>query len=159
MKHGGGSVMSWGCITAKGYGRLYRVDGIMKKKQYCSILEREFLGTLEDHDIDLENIISQQDNDPKHTSKLVKEWFVNNGVNVLPWPANSPDMNPIEHVWNKLETQVQCRTPCPTTKDQLWNALQEEWENLTSEYLKTLYESMVYWINALSLVNGSYTKY
>ena len=153
MKHGGGSIMVWGCITPLGYGRLHCIEGIMKKEEYCAILEESFLGTLHDYNLDVEDVIFQQDNDPKHTSKLVKEWFSDNGIEVLPWPANSPDMNPIEHVWGELERKVQCRTPPPTTKDQLWTALEEEWKNLRLDYLEKLYESMHHRILSLSLCN------
>ncbi|KIJ43112.1 hypothetical protein M422DRAFT_253615 [Sphaerobolus stellatus SS14] len=85
----------------------------MKKEEYCAILEESFLGIPHDYNLDVEDIIFQQDNDPKHTLKLVKD----------------PDMNPIENIWGELEGQVQCRTPPPTTKNQLWAALEEKWKN------------------------------
>jgi transposase len=72
-----------------------------------------------------------------------------NGIEVLPWLASNPDMNPIEHAWGELEHRVQHRDPHPTNIGQLWVALQEEWvalqeewENLQFSFRKELYESM-----------------
>ena len=74
VKFGGGGIFVWGCFTAQGIGYLVRIDGGMDAKLYCEILEDDFLGTLDYYDINLVDIIYQQDNDPKHTAKITKEW-------------------------------------------------------------------------------------
>ena len=159
IKHGGGSVMVWGCMTSHGFGRLHLVEGRMNAVQYVSILEDAFLGTLQDQNIDRRNIYFQQDNDPKHTSKLAKAWFQDNHIDVLDWAPNSPDMNIIESAWMQLASRMTLRNPRPSNTTELFSALQEEWAGLSKDYCASLYESIPRRINALSLAKGKWTKY
>lgn len=73
VKHGGGSVMVWGCFSHAGVGQLLQVEGILKKEQYHSILQRQAIPS----GINLigRGFIFQQDNDPKHTSKLCTSYL------------------------------------------------------------------------------------
>jgi DDE superfamily endonuclease/Homeodomain-like domain len=162
VKHGGGSLMVWGCITAEGMGRLHRIDGIMKGVDYVKILDDNLLGTLKDQKLKKTGkygVIFQQDNDPKHTSRVASNWFEEKRIKKLPWPPSSPDMNIIEHVWYQLDKLVRARDPLPKNKEQLWEALQEEWAHFPKASLDALYESMPVRIGALKEAHGSYTKY
>jgi len=93
-------------------GRLHRIDGIMCGLDYVKILDKQFLGTLKDLKIrrsGKEGLIFQQDNDPKHTSKVDQEWFWKKNIKKLLWLPSSPDMNIIEHVWDQLDALVRCQ--------------------------------------------------
>lgn len=158
-KHGGGKVTVWGCITSKGFGRLHRVEGNMNRFQYVDILEESLMGTLQDYNLDVRNVIFQQDNDPKHTSGHTRDWLRSQGFKVLPWPPNSPDMNIIEHCWAYLAIRIRRRIPRPTTEDQLWEMLQEEWAQMGEGFRKRLYESMPRRVNELNARKGRHTRY
>ncbi|KAF8642965.1 hypothetical protein AX16_009295 [Volvariella volvacea WC 439] len=111
VKHGGGHVMVWGCITSSGLGRLVRIEGNMNRFLYVEILDDDLLGSLKDLKIKKKDIYFQQDNDPKHTSGHAQDFFNAQGLDVLSWPPNSPDMNIIEHVWDYLDRRVRTRRP------------------------------------------------
>lgn len=159
VKHGGGHVMVWGCLTRNGFGHLHRVNGNMNAEQYTEILAESLLRTLTDQGISPTSILFAQDNNPKHTSKRAKKWFADNSVKLLPWPAQSPNMNIIEHAWDALDRRIRKRQPLPQNLDELWEALQEEWERLGMEYMQSLYSSMPRLVNLLYRLRGGNTRY
>jgi hypothetical protein len=162
IKHGAGNLMVWGCITGQGMGRLHRIEGIMCGPDYVEILDKHYLGTLKDLKLRWtgnSGIIFQQDNDPKHWSKVAEVWFQAKRVKHLPWLPSSPDMNIIEHVWDQLDALVRACDPLPRNKEELWVALQEEWANFPQVALDKLFESMPRRVAALLKARGGHTKY
>ena len=159
VKHGGGHVMVWGALTARGTGHLYRIEGNLNAVGLCQIYDRAFLGTLADHWLTVDDVILQQDNDSKHTSKLARRWREENDVSLLPWPACSPDLNMIENAWQELDRRVRARNPLPSHADQMWAALQEEWSRLDITYIRSLFESMPHRIDACIENRGRWTRY
>lgn len=142
VKHGGGSVMVWGCFGGDRIGSIARIQGIMRKEQYRDILENEMLPS--GLRIFGEKFTFQHDNDPKHTSKLCKDYLnklsAEGTLNVMVWPAQSPDLNPIELLWDELDRNI--RKTCPTSTDRLWDMLQAKWNEISGETLIKLLRRM-----------------
>lgn len=159
LKFGGGSLMLWGCMTSKGVGFACRIDGRMDAQLYTEILGGEFLQTLSHYDLNIRDIIFQQDNDPKHTSKLATSWFQANGIELLDWPPQSPDLNPIEHLWAHLKRRLSSYENIPEGIHELWTRVEQEWEGVSTEVCLGLIDSMPRRISAVLKAKGGFTKY
>jgi transposase len=151
--------MMWGCMTAQGVGYACRIDGRMDSELYISILRDQLLPTTEYYDLEASRIIFQQDNDPKHTSKTARQWFEANGIEVLEWPAQSPDLNPIEHLWVHLKRKLNEYETEPKGILELWERVDAEWNLIPPQVCMDLIESMPRRIAAVLKAKGGYTKY
>lgn len=124
VKHGGGNVKVCGCFSYSGVGKLVCIDGIMNSEAYRCILDANLQKSAKKL-FKRQKWIFQQDNDPKHTSRLLKEHFAKKKMSVLEWPSQSPDLSPIEHLWDAIEMKMSGRQ-C-THGDELKALLAETW--------------------------------
>jgi|tagenome__1003787_1003787.scaffolds.fasta_scaffold20698186_1 transposase len=157
FKSGQKSVMVWGCFTRFGVGPLVRLKGRLAAKDYIQVLETHLIPFLET--LSEEPFIFQEDNAPIHTAKKTAKWKLDNAIPLLPWPPQSPDINPIEHLWDELERRVRGRNVLPKNEDELFDFLLEEWERIPMSKLENLVDSMPRRVQAVCNANGYPTRY
>lgn len=160
VKHGGGNIKLWGCLTAYGVGPIHKIEGNMNGKMYQNILKTHLLETVDNMPYPVNEVIFQHDNDPKHTSKIVKNWLNKQEFQVLPWPSQSPDVNPIENLWAYFKSMLlnEYKAP-PSNLNILWERVQEQWYQIPPEYCEKLVKSVENRLYAVKKAKGLWTKY
>ena len=99
----------------------------------------------------------QQDNDPKHTAKIMKEWLQNNPLTVLEWPSRSPDLNPTEHLWRDLKMAVHQRSP--SSLSELERICKEKWHRIPKSSCEKLVASLPRRLMAVLAQKGAPTQH
>ena len=137
VKHGI-SAMVWGCFSALGTGPIHKINGIMDCFVYKDIMEDVMLPHAE-WKMPLKWIFPQ-DNDPKHTSKVVKQWFKDKNITIMGWPAQSPDLNPIENLWEIIDNKIEHANV--KTSEELFEQINKVWREIDMRIVDSLIESM-----------------
>lgn len=159
VKHGGGSIMVWGCMTYQGVGYLCKLCGKMDQQLYRSILEDELFKTIEYYKMKADKVVFQHDNDPKHRAKSVQEWLAKQPFEKLSWPSQSPDLNPIEHLWAYLKRQLNKYESPPKGMLELWERVEAEWNKINESVCINLIESMPRRMDAVIKAGGKWVDY
>lgn len=139
VKHGGGGIMVWGCMAAKGVGNLVFIESTMNQYGYLNILKTNLKQSAQLLELG-DDFWFQQDNDPKHAAQNVKLWLLYNTKHQLRTPPQSPDLNPIEHLWDLLERRI--RQHHISSKEMLKTVILNEWRKITTEDTSKLVRSM-----------------
>ena len=156
VKHGGGSVMCWGCMFSAGIGKLAFIDGNMTGEMYRRILENNLLDSV--RMLSLGNgWVFQHDNDPKHCAAVVTTWLNGNNIERINWPSFSPDLNPIENLWDEIERRMKNTNPRNVTE--LKECLVRIWENIESQVCKKLVDSVPSRLREVLRMKGYPTRY
>ena len=130
--------MFWAAVSLDFKSPLIVVDGHVDSKKYVKIIKEEFLPWMKK--LKKGAFVFQQDNAPCHTSKFTREFFEQKKVELLPWPPNSPDLNPIENLWAVLKQRVSSRNP--RNKSELIQFAKEEWLGIPQAMVRKTIESM-----------------
>ncbi|GFT58518.1 transposable element Tcb1 transposase [Trichonephila clavipes] len=107
----------------------------------------------------LATAIFQQDNAQPHVTRIVQMFFVNHQIELLPWPAHSRDLPPIENMWSMVAKRLTKITPPAATPDQLWQRVEAAWSAVPQQHIQSLFESMPRRVTAMISNNGSFSGY
>ena len=149
------SVMVWGSMCWHGVGSLVKLEGRLNSTAYQRVLEEHMIADAEA--MIGEDFVFQQDNAPIHTSRSTRQWLREHDVTLLEWPPKSPDANPIENLWRDMKTAANRFQP--TTSDELWDALQEAWQQIPLAHIRNLVESVPRRLDAIRTAKGGNTRY
>ena len=141
------SITVWGCMSSNDVGSLCFLNTTVNSSVYQDILDGHMIG----------EFIYQHDLAPAHASKSTAKWLADRHVQVLEWPANSLDANPIEFLWAIAKRRLQKLKP--STKEELKAAIQQIWTSITQEDCARLVQSMSRRIAAIIRSKGVPTRY
>jgi transposase len=144
----------WGAISIRGTSTLALFGHNVNSEVYCAILDEH----LESIDVlSPDGYTFQQDNAPPHTSKFTKAWMADHKIKVISWPANSPDLNPIENVWGLIKRKLGLEDPMKTGE---WKSkIEDIWLHLGHDYLESLIRSMPKRIEMCIAAGGDHINY
>ena len=138
--YGRGGVMVWAGISTGGKTDLVIVDGNLTSQRYVDEILRPhvvpYAGAIG------ESFILQDDNARPHRGLIVQDFLDEQGISRMNWPAVSPDLNPIEHMWDILGRRVTPRLNPDSTVNDLKVILVEEWSQITIQQVDRLIGSM-----------------
>ena len=147
--------MVWGGISVRSRIELLVLNGTLTGQHYINeVLQPVVLPFVQEH-----HVVLQDDNARPHRARIVQQFLQQNNVDHLDWPARSPDLSPIEHVWDILGQRVQQRDPQPRTLQALGTTLQEEWRRLPQLQIARLVRSISHRCVACIVATGGHTRY
>ena len=134
------------------------IDGNLNAQKYRDrVLAPHVVPILQNHGI---ISVFQQDNARPHVDRDNIQFLRNNNIDFIDnWPSKSPDLNPIEHLRDNLDTRVRQRQNPPGNVNELRDALLEEWNNIPQAQINNLIHSMHRCCQAVSNARGGHTRY
>ena len=149
--------MFWGCFSIEGPGTLQPVTGMMNADAYIDVLQRKLVPELAKRFPNGLGVF-QHDLAPCHTAKKVVKFMTDNHIQTLAWPANSPDLNPIENLWALIKKRL--RGHDCTTKTKLIEAILHIWfhDQELKVMCRTLVLSMPTRIQSVIAAKGGHIK-
>lgn len=152
------SVHVWAGITLHSRTELVFLDANVDANVYAQLLQTNLLPFVNAAFGGVANCILQDDNAPPHRAAAVTQLKEQLQLRALRWPSRSPDMNPIEHVWDFLKRTIQRENP-PQNVMQLRQAIADAWQRLPQDFLRRLILGMPRRVSALLRARGGHTRY
>ncbi|GFW25176.1 transposable element Tcb2 transposase [Trichonephila clavipes] len=158
VRFGGGGMLVYGGISIDGRTYLYIIrDGPLTARRFRDEILRPIVVPYAAAIVDV--FILMDDNCRPHRANLVEDFLFEEGIVRMEWPACSPNMNPIEHVWDALGRRVAGRQPPPKLSKELERALLEEWVRIAQLVIDSLIVTMPQRCSTLLVVRGNHTLY
>jgi transposase len=138
---------------------LYTLDGNLTGQKYRdNVPAPRVIPHFDNHAL-ADSPMFMDDNARPHRARIVQHSLQQEAVQTIPWPAISPDMNPIEHVWDFIGRKINQRNPKCQNIDELRTAILQEWQQFSQERLRRLVRSMTRRVAELHNRRGGYTRY
>jgi transposase len=155
VKWGDGSIMVWGMISGSVKRRLLRVHaGSITATSYQTLIQRVIATLPSLRTTRGRSLVWMQDNAPPHAATSTASYLAATGYQMMTWPPQSPDCNPLEHVWSQIKLKLRGRQFA--SQDALWAAVQQLFEAVD---IQPLLESMPRRVAAVIANAGGHTKY
>ncbi len=156
----GGGVIVWGIFSWHTLSLLVPIEHRLNATVYLSIVGdhvHPFMTTV----YTSSDVYFQQDNAPCHKAQIISDWFLehDNDFTLLKWPPQSPDLNPIEHLWDVVEREIRIMDVQPTNLQKLHDAIMSIWTKISEECFQHLVESMPRRIKAVLKTKWGPTRY
>ena len=142
FKSGYVTLSVWGRFTARGRNKLLQLTGTLNQVKCKTILETYLLPFMKTHHSGDRNFIYQHDGCSAHRAMSISAYLTENGVDVLPWPAQRPDLNPVKNVWAIIKRRLPALNTYPSNRDALVAQLCKIWDELPNSYFSALVASM-----------------
>lgn len=154
-KYGGGSLLVWAGVSMHTRTPIVPIRGNLNARKYQNDILQPVLVP---HVNGNRGMILAQDNAPCHVARNTRAMLAANNVQTLPWPAKSPDLNPIEHVWDLLKRKVRAQ-PQQLNMRELERDIMQAWATIPQRYLQRYIVSMRARCRAVIAAEGGHTKY
>ena len=159
VPYGGGSVIVWGCTSHDFQLDLVTIQGNLTGDQYIrNVLQPVVVPHFDNHQLATRPVY-MDDNTRPHRSRAVTAYLQSKSVTSVHWPAMSPDLNPIAHIWDMLGRRSQARVPPLQNIRQLEAALHREWHKLSQQDIRRLTGEMSPRVEAVIQARAGYTRY
>lgn len=154
---GGGGIMVWAGISLNGRTNLHLFENNVNGHIYRDDIIQQYVVDFREA-VD-ENMVFIDDNARPHRAQIVMQAINDLHINHLPLPPTSPDLNPIEHIWDRLQEQLNEHNPPPVNVQHLREILPLCWRRVSQEHINNCIMSMPRRCTAVRDVRGHYTRY